>query len=863
MKYRILSFALALVMILSLFPASVGAQEPEAEQPVTVTVVSEYDYEAAFKALKDINGTLTYWGLDPLKLNATLTEVAMIRASEVSFFFDTNGTRPDGSNVRDMEQLVAGNWTDLVELPSKDSAYGAPIHWLNHDLVRPILESGSYDQVGIGFNKDMCVILFGRSATDTATIESGEKVSCVQKVSVMPSMVNPTLGGYESFSIWYNDSHVLDAPSSENEELFVWSRLIPSEVTDVLDRKGEVIATAQISETNPRTIEFFHVKPGTGTGTIYLDDEKTISIDVNVKCTDENGNVPTPTLDPNAQDSGTWGDNLTWTLDGTRLIISGQGDMAPEVYSESTYPWTYYRDAIAEIVVEEGVTGIAERAFYFSSELAQISLPDTLTSIGEYAFSNCPKLRAVELPDSVTSLGGSVFSNCETLESVRLSESLTMLPGYLLSSTAITSIHIPESVTQMGEGVFMWCNKLESVALPENLTAVSYRCFESCTALRSVTLPDNLTRLEDSAFSLCTSLAFIELPETLEFIGGTCFYDTALETITIPDKVTRIGHYAFWFCDQLRMVVLPDSIPDLSIYCFQDCPNLTIACHYLSKTHIFAWMNDIPVEFLPEDPDTPVYPVSVYTNNGGNIALSSEYSPAGRYVLVQVQPDENHLFASMYVYRGDGLEAELEMLQLSDYEFLIEMPPCEMILDVTFLLQEVPFTDVRMEDYYYVPVLWAVTEGITAGTSATTFSPDDSCTRAQVVTFLWRAFGQPEPTTTENPFTDVKPGDYYYKAVLWAMENGITAGTSAGKFSPEDGCTRAQVVTFLWRACGKPEYDPYSMGFADVAEDAYYHDAVRWAAQYQITSGVNSTHFAPEDICSRAQIVTFLFRTFF
>ena len=171
-----------------------------------------------------------------------------------------------------------------------------------------------------------------------------------------------------------------------------------------------------------------------------------------------------------------------------------------------------------------------------------------------------------------------------------------------------------------------------------------------------------------------------------------------------------------------------------------------------------------------------------------------------------------------------------------------------------------PFTDVQEKDYYYEPVLWAVANSITAGTSKTTFSPDNPCTRAQVVTFLWRAAGSPEPTQTNNPFTDVPAGQYYYKAVLWAVEEGITAGTSKTTFSPDESCTRAQVVTFLWRAAGEPTPQKNDNPFNDVPQGQYYYNAVLWAVEEGITAGTSKTTFSPDEPCTRGQIVTFIYR---
>ena len=172
---------------------------------------------------------------------------------------------------------------------------------------------------------------------------------------------------------------------------------------------------------------------------------------------------------------------------------------------------------------------------------------------------------------------------------------------------------------------------------------------------------------------------------------------------------------------------------------------------------------------------------------------------------------------------------------------------------------ENPFVDVKEGAYYYDAVLWAVEQKITSGTSATTFSPDASCTRAQMVTFLWRAAGSPKVENGKNPFTDVQADAYYYDAVLWAVEKGVTSGTSATTFSPDATVTRGQTVTFLYRNAGSPEVSG-TMPFTDVEADAYYAKAVQWAVQQKITTGTSETTFSPMSDCTRGQIVTFLYR---
>lgn len=171
-----------------------------------------------------------------------------------------------------------------------------------------------------------------------------------------------------------------------------------------------------------------------------------------------------------------------------------------------------------------------------------------------------------------------------------------------------------------------------------------------------------------------------------------------------------------------------------------------------------------------------------------------------------------------------------------------------------------PFVDVNEDQYYYDPVIWAVTRSVTSGTDATHFSPDRNCTRGQVVTFLWRAAGCPKPMGAENPFSDVKQEHYFCDAVLWAVEQGITQGVGSGRFAPDQEVTRAQFVTFLWRWAGKAELPDAVEPFDDVSEGDYYSDAVIWAMEHGITKGVSANRFGANSGCTRGQVVTFLYR---
>lgn len=173
----------------------------------------------------------------------------------------------------------------------------------------------------------------------------------------------------------------------------------------------------------------------------------------------------------------------------------------------------------------------------------------------------------------------------------------------------------------------------------------------------------------------------------------------------------------------------------------------------------------------------------------------------------------------------------------------------------------VPFSDVASSSFYNDPVYWAVINGITTGTGGSNFSPNKPCTRAEAVTFIWRFNGKYTPDVPRPGFVDVPANAYYYDAVRFCVQAGITTGTGSNKFSPNAPCTRAQIVTFLWRSCGEPEPTVTSCAFRDIEVNSYYYDAMMWAVQNGITTGTGYTTFSPNKVCTRGEIVTFLYRT--
>ena len=345
-----------------------------------------------------------------------------------------------------------------------------------------------------------------------------------------------------------------------------------------------------------------------------------------------------------------------------------------------------------------------------------------------------------------------------------------------------------------------YADKIRSVSLPEGLTKIGIDAFFECTALTEVTIPGSVREIGDNAFYDCTGLKKVTISEGVETICGDAFTNCkALTELTIPGSVKSVNEGAFVNCYNLKTLTIQKGVGKISFYAFDHC--------YALRTVIVLEPN---CEFASD--------AFIGT------------------------------FATFFGYPGSTTEQYARAYATSSPEPFKPIDP------------KTGFTDVPGSAYYAEPVAWAVERDITKGTSAIAFSPNATCKRAQVVTFLWRAAGSPEPEKSENPFADVAEDAYYYKAVLWAVENGITSGTGETAFSPDSACTRAQVVTFLWRAAECPPPETAENPFVDIADDQYYTDAVLWAVKQEITKGTGADRFSPGTTCTRGQIVTFLYR---
>ena len=279
----------------------------------------------------------------------------------------------------------------------------------------------------------------------------------------------------------------------------------------------------------------------------------------------------------NADDSGTCGDNLTYTFvesTGT-LTISGTGAMTD--YGKYSYvPWYSYHSKILIAEIGDGVTSIGKYAFYNCSSLTSITIPESVTSIGSSTFSGCSNLTSITIPDGVTSIDHGAFSGCSNLTSITIPDGVTSIGNRAFSGcSSLTSITIPDGVTSIGDYAFDCCRSLTSITIPDGVTSIGERVFSDCSSLTSITIPDGVTSIGGYAFWNCYSLTSITIPDGVTSIGEYAFRGcSSFFSITIPESVTSIGYGAFSGCSSLTSITIPDEITTIEESTFQDCSKL-------------------------------------------------------------------------------------------------------------------------------------------------------------------------------------------------------------------------------------------------------------------------------------------------
>ena len=344
--------------------------------------------------------------------------------------------------------------------------------------------------------------------------------------------------------------------------------------------------------------------------------------------------------------------------------------------------------------------------------------------------------------------------------------------------------------------------------------------------------------------------------ETISITGGTFSFDPSTKvknngTDYIVKRAGSEGAYTY--------TVLAKS--DLTSGVYLTDPSGALASnYYVSSTANGVWTvsYSAPSSGGGSSSSSRRYDVSAPSVKHGDVTVSPKSASKGDTVTITVKPDSGYELDTLTVKDASG--SKIKVKDKGDGKFTFTMPASKVTVSAEFAeIETLDFADVPTDAYYYEAVKWAAKKGITGGIGNGLFGPNQPCTRAQIVTFLWRAAGSPEPKSMSS-FSDVSADSYYAKAVAWAVENGITTGTGDGKFSPDATCTRAQSVTFLFRAIGK--LVDSKAEFSDVLTDSYYANAVAWAVENGVTNGIGNGLFGPDNSCTRAQIVTFLFRAY-
>lgn len=543
---------------------------------------------------------------------------------------------------------------------------------------------------------------------------------------------------------------------------------------------------------------------------------------------------------------------------------------------------------------------------------ADYTVPSGTVAIAGGAFKDCAKLESLVIPDSVTAIGKSAFENCAALKRITLPKSIAMLEALTFSGCAsLAEITLPDGLKALGEKVFSGCAALKSVKIPAEVTVIPTEAFSGCVSLESITIPKSVSHINEHAFDGCTAL------KKVDYLGsdtdwsqvtketGNNVLDNAEKSFTrtdhehkytdtvIPPTCTERGCTVhLCACGDKR----EDSYTPPLGHSYRD--GICVRCGILDPNGDTQHKHD----FIPSvtKPTCLTEGFTTYACSCGECYTKDYVSAVGHKTQLQnakaagcmtggYTGDEVCTFCGKVFKQGSVIFA----LGHDPQPARVKAPTCnesgytgDLICmrcgDMTQIgktvaaaghkffggvcsvcgakgAEAVPeFDDVKPGAFYFDAVQWAVKNGITNGTGKSTFSPNDVCSRYQIAMFLWRAAGQPEAKAAVS-FADVKPGDIFYEAVQWAVERGITKGTSSTSFSPFAPCTRGQIVTFLYRSAGSPAISG-ACDFSDVSAGSFCHDAVIWASSEGITKGTSAGRFSPNEGCTRAQVVTFLYR---
>ena len=538
--------------------------------------------------------------------------------------------------------------------------------------------------------------------------------------------------------------------------------------------------------------------------------------------------------------------------------------------------------SLQTITIPQGVTSIGYSAFDGCSGLTNVTIPDGVTSIGETAFYSCSSLQQITLPDSLTSLGRSVFSDCSSLERIVIPARVTGIPSAAFwGCTNLKSVTLPDDIDWIGEDAFRNCVNLEQITLPDGLWEINNSVFQGCSSLMEIRIPDKLGEIGKSAFQGCSSLKSIELPDSVTSIGASAFRDcSSLQRVTLSRSLREIGESAFEGCGQLQRIIIPVQVMSIGAYAFYNCKALKAAGFAGDAPELGTrafWMDgeDAAVSAIPglalsyiagkENWTTPSY--SGYPTTLWDCKVFSHW-----YLDTVTEPTctaEGYTahtctvcgdtYRDSYVARTEHHYYTAEVCSASCTEEGYVLMVCSSCGD-RYRDQIVPalghqyedgfcircgaqdssqFSDVSANAWYASAVQYAVEHGLMAGVGNNRFGPEEPMTRAMLVTVLWRYAGRPE--AGKNPFTDVPAGQWYTEAVTWAAENGVVSGVGNGRFAPNGNITREQMASILFRYAKLTGLDTSKRGeLAGFPDEGQVSSWAREALSWAVGEGIIS-----------------------
>jgi hypothetical protein len=440
------------------------------------------------------------------------------------------------------------------------------------------------------------------------------------------------------------------------------------------------------------------------------------------------------------------------------------------------------------------------------ADITSVVMQQGVTSVGDGAFSGFPALTSVTAAASVKSVGILAFAGCSKLRDVHFQGTgITVNANGFSHCTGLTAL--PAGLGSLEMRAFFGCTGLTALNLYEGITYLDWAVFGGCSGAKSLSLPKSLTRVEFSAFDGCTGI------ETITAAEGSSLF-SARDNLLVSSVYGGGKALVLAGRNKTGTVAVPDGVTEIEPTAFAGCTGVTAV-------------------------SVPASVTAIYNSADGGDYGDELPAPVGCKNLKTVN------------YAG----TKTQWAAVKIYDSYFKSAAVKFGVSGSTAPAAGAFTDVKAGSYCYDAVKWAVDKGITNGTTATTFSPAQTCTRGQIITFLWRASGSPEPKGS-GALTDVAADSFCAKAAQWAAENTIAY---PGAFQPSGPCTRASAVEFIWKQAGMPMGSP-SAGFTDVPEGTEFTLAVDWAVAAGVTKGTSATAFSPFKTCTRGQIATFLYR---